>query len=757
LDPWKLIATEPSGGRLYLANGYMSTALSWAGGILFESEASPCYIRGVYNDSGPGTIDRLVSVPSWSQIRYGAPARVRDYRRELDLRRGVLKTSFTLEEDRGTVWIDQTILVSRADRHQAAIQMVIRTDFDGDITMYAGLDALVAEDIETLDAGAGGEAIWLYGLTRKYRIQLALALTFPEERWTWEDSVGQNIVTRALHTAVQAGEEIVLTQLVRVATSLESDDSLALVLEETAGFEGIRTEHERAWDRLWETDVELEGDPEVQQFVRAALFYLWSSVREGDDWSIAPMGLSSNGYNGHIFWDAELWMYPSLLVTQPEMARSCVAYRERTLQPARVRAVSNGCRGAQFPWEGAFTGEEMTPTWAETRDFQLHITADVAIGQWWYFLNTGDLDWLRDHGFPVIRECAEFWVSRVEYDENLDRYEISDVVCADEYAAHVDNNAFTNAAVRLCLLIASRAGALLEEHVPEEWPTIARKIYIPYDEQAGRHLEFDGYDGRITKQADVELLAYPLEYITDGEQIARDLDYYATVIDPHGPAMSFSIYSIVSAQLDRAEDAYAYFKRSYEPNTRPPFQSFSETPTNNEFLFCTGIGGALQALLYGFTGLRLYRGYFALDPLLPERWSRLSLHNLFILGARTDIEIRRVGEGVGEQLLLIVRRKLAEGAISLTVSQVDGRVDVAFQDTRGAHAAPMRLELVDSQGRVLSRTSVAPDDRVTLPDGSPDRDGEGVRERHLQERSLQRRTLRLVPEAGGTALHVRLP
>lgn len=739
LDPWTLISTEPAGGRLYLANGYMSTALPWAGGVLFESESSPCYIRGVYNDSGPGGIDRLVAVPCWNQIRYGAHGHLRDYRRELDLRRALVRTSLMLQEERGSVWIDQTMLVSRADQHQAAIQMVIRTDFDGEITMYTGLDALVAEDIETLDAGAGGEAIWLYGLTRKYRIQLAQALTFPDAgsaaSWRWDDSAQQNAVNRALRTTARAGEEIVLTQLVRVATSLESDDPMALVLTEPGSFDEIQAEHQRVWDRLWETDIEIEGDPDVQQFVHAALFYLWSSVREGDSWSIAPMGLSSNGYNGHIFWDAELWMYPSLLVTQPELARSCVAYRERTIQPARVRAVSNGYRGAQFPWEAGFSGEEMTPLWAETRDFQLHITADVAIAQWWFFLNTGDLEWLREHGFPVIRECAEFWASRVEYAEDLDCYEISDVVCADEYAAHVDNNAFTNAAARLCLLIASRAAQLLGEYVPPEWRTIADTIRIPYDETTGRHLEFDGYDGRVTKQADVELLAYPLEYVTDLEQIARDLDYYATVIDPHGPAMSFSVYSIVSAQLGRADDAYRYLKRSYEPNTRPPFQSFSETPTNNEFLFCTGIGGALQALLFGFTGLRLQRGYFVLSPLLPDHWPALRLRNLFILGTRTDLEIER------ERLL--VRRKLPAGTVEMTVERGDG-VTVALEDSRGEEAAPLRLELVEAGGAILSRSSVAPGHRVTLP--LPIRiDG-----------SAHSWTVRLVPEAGGPAVHVHL-
>lgn len=706
MDPWILTATAPHAGRLYLANGYLSTALTWSGGVLFESERSPCYIRGVYNDTGPGGVDRLASVPSWSQLHYGVAALVIEYRRELDLRDGTCRTCFVLQEERGRVRIEETVFASRADRHQAAVHMKIRPEFGGAIGVQATLDAPHTEGVETLDLGADGDGIFLHGRTLKYGVQIGTALSFAGAGWTGEDSVGQNIVTRTLQTEARAGEEVELTQLVRVATSLEEIDVMALVRRHSHDFGRLLEEHERAWAKLWETDIEIEGDPEVQQFVRAALFYLWSSVREGDDWSIAPMGLSSNGYNGHIFWDAEIWMYPSLLLTQPGMARSCVAYRERTLDAARARAVSNGYRGAQFPWEGAFTGQEMTPEGHETRDFQLHITADVAIGQWWYFLNTCDLEWLRRHGFKVIRECAEFWVSRVEYNAERERYEVSDVVCADEYAAHVDNNAFTNAAVRQALLIAERAAELLGEPVSPEWRAMAQKIFIPYDAEARRHLEYEGYDGRTTKQADVELLTYPLEYVRDPDQIARDLDYYASVIDPNGPAMSFSVYAIVSALLGRARDAYEYLKRSYQPNTRLPFQAFSETPINDEFLFCTGVGGALQVLLYGLTGIRLREGYFVLGPLLPEPWQALRLHNLYLLGARTDLEILpgRV----------LVRRKLPSGV--LTVQFVAGANET--QLVLGGEPGTLTratVEILEEGGGISSTFAGKPGEWLPLP------------------------------------------
>ena len=464
----------------------------------------------------------------------------------------------------------------------------------------------------------------------------------------------------------------------------------------------MRGRHIAAWDTLWQTDIEVDGDPEVQQFAHAALFYLWSTVREDDTWSIAPMGLSGNFYNGHIFWDAELWMYPSLLLTQPALGKSCTSYRERTLGAARERAAQSGCSGAQFPWEGGYTGEEMTPRWAETRDYQLHITADVAIGQWWYYLVTGDRVWLRQHGFPVIRECAEYWISRVEHNREADRYEVSNVVCADEYAEHVNNDAFTNASVQKALQIAVRCAEILDLPARPEWSAVADRMYVPYDAEHQRHVEFDGFDGRVTKQADVELLAFPLEYTTDRGQIERDLDYYGTVIDPHGPAMSFSVYSIVSAQLGRAQDAYEYLRKSFLPNTKQPFWSFSETPTNNEFYFCTGIGGALQSFLFGFSGLRLREDHLVLAPILPPHWRALRLRGIFVQGARTDIEI--------EPSRTIVRRYLSGGVVTAELDQNGAEVAFTWDDG----ASPCQIEVTSASGEVVRVASAERDRRIPL-------------------------------------------
>lgn len=705
MNPWTLVSTSPADGDVYLSNGYMSTSLSAAQLTAHSSAAVSCYIRGIYSDTGPGGIDRLARVPDWNRLRYGRPSSLRSYRRELDLRRGCVRTSMVLEEERGAVTLDHIVFASRADPHRAISRTEIRADFSGEIEFDTSLEACL-EDTDVIGQGASQGVVWLDLRTRKYGIEVATALVTVEPEWSSLDTTGEYGISRRLTARVEAGAQASLTQIAQVATSLEFSVPREFILSSPAPFDELRGDHEAAWERLWATDIEIEGDPQTQQFVRSALYYLWSSVQDGDRWSIPPMGLSSNGYNGHIFWDAELWMYPSLLVTQPDFALSCLNYREHTVEAARARARSGGYHGARFPWEGGFTGEEMTPDWAEPRELQIHITADVALAHWWYFLATGDVSWLREHGFPIMKECAAFWLSRVEYDRERNRYEIRDVQCADEYAVGVNNDAFTNAAARLCLLATARAAELLGQPPDDAWLSVARGMYLAYDARTGRHVEYDGYDGQTTKQADVELLTYPLEYVTDAAQSARDLDYYRGVIDPNGPAMSYSVYSIIAAELGRSDDAYRYLQKSFFPNTRQPFWSFSETPINDQFYFCTGAGGALQALLFGFTGLRWREGHVVLRPILPDHWSALRLRNLFINGARTDIEM------VPGRLALA--RRLEMGGVEAEIMREGESASLRVRVTDGAMVQPhVSIGPLDSTD--WDEVRPGPDGTIALP------------------------------------------
>ena len=393
------------------------------------------------------------------------------------------------------------------------------------------------------------------------------------------------------------------------------------------GIDNLLTRHKQAWAELWNTgDIQIEGDLDAQQRVRFALYNLYSFIRPETRQSIAPMGLSSQGYNGHIFWDSELWMYPSLLVLQPDMAKCCLDYRSDRLQKAKQKATIYGYKGAMYPWESDDTGEEATPTWALTGIFEQHITADVSIAFWNYYALTQDKSWLKKE-WSVLKETADFWVSRVVKNQD-GSFSILNVVGADEYAQHVDDNAFTNASAIESLKNTIKAAMILNEPIDPKWKEVSDKLVIHTEN--GITQNYKGYKGQMIKQADVNLLAYPLHIITEKKQIEKDLDYYAEKIDPKdGPAMASGVLSVLYARLGNREKAYDYFVKSYLPNSRPPFGVFSESANSNNPYFATGAGAMLQAVIYGFGGVeQTDNGLKYNKGLLPKKWKSLKIIGL---------------------------------------------------------------------------------------------------------------------------------
>lgn len=198
---------------------------------------------------------------------------------------------------------------------------------------------------------------------------------------------------------------------------------------------------------------------------------------------------------------------------------------------------------------------------------------------------SGDRNWLRKEGWPLLREVADFWTSRAERNDD-GTYSIRNVVCADEYAEGVDDNAFTNGSAMRALQAASKAAALCGEKAPAIWNTIAASLRIPRFED-GTTREYEDYDGRIIKQADANLLAYPLGLVTNTEEIRRDLAYYEPRIDA-GPAMSYSILALQHARLGDGGKAYELFSRSYQPNRVAPFGVTAEYAGTDQLLLRHG-------------------------------------------------------------------------------------------------------------------------------------------------------------------------
>lgn len=392
------------------------------------------------------------------------------------------------------------------------------------------------------------------------------------------------------------------------------------------GMDKLMNIHQSRWADLWKSDIRVEGDAQSQQDIHNMMYHLYSFVREGSALSVSPMGLSGLGYNGHVFWDADLWMFPGLLLLHPELAESMIEYRFDRLKAAEVNAFEHGYQGAQYPWESSESGGEDTPVWAMSGPFEQSITGCVGLAAWQYYCVTKDKDWLKKKGYPILRETADFWLSRVDSDVSGVCH-IRNVVASDEWAENIDDDAFTNGVAKVNLLCAARAARLLDEKVDPEWGMTAAKIPF-YHFRDGVTKEFLTYKGENIKQADVNLLAYPLKLVRDKSQIQKDLAYYQTRVPVQGtPAMTQAIFSLLYSRLEDGVNGWKYFQDAYIPNLLPPFRVIAETKGGTNPYFSTGAGGVLQAVIMGFGGLNIdyeHGGITQVRSVLPEGWKSLT-------------------------------------------------------------------------------------------------------------------------------------
>jgi trehalose/maltose hydrolase-like predicted phosphorylase len=278
-----------------------------------------------------------------------------------------------------------------------------------------------------------------------------------------------------------------------------------------------------------------------------------------------------------------------------------------------------------WPWESAFTGQEVCPSWAPTGALEQHISGDVSYAVWQYYLMTGDLQWLSAVGWPILQGVAEFWSSRVTLSGADGLYHIEGVIPPDEYAVNVTDSVYTNVVAAMALQFATTAAALLHEPSDPQWSSIAAHMYVPYNSSADWHPEYEGYAlGTKIKQADVVLLGFPLGYPLAKSTRSNDLKYYESVTDDGGPAMTWAMSAVAYLEIGDPDTAALRFARGYA-NAQAPFNVWTETPTGGAINFITGAGGFLQSVIYGYPGLRVHESELALNPQLPPNVSRLAL------------------------------------------------------------------------------------------------------------------------------------
>ena len=453
----------------------------------------------------------------------------------------------------------------------------------------------------------------------------------------------------------------------RSTMALRDQVDAALAEARHTGWDGLLASQRAYLDDFWErADVELEGDPELQQAVRFGLFHTLQAGARGERRAIAAKGLTGPGYDGHTFWDTETFVLPVLTYTVPDAAREALHWRHATLDLARERAALLGLAGAVFPWR-TITGRECSSYWpAGTAAF--HVGADIAYAVSRYQAATEDDAFEREAGLELLVETARLWRALGHYDR-AGRFRIDGVTGPDEYSAIADNNVYTNLMAQHNLRSAAeavgrhpdRAAQLgVDASEPVAWRNAAAAIFIPYDPQLDVHPQaegftehqvwdfaqtrpehyplflhapyFDLYRKQVVKQADLVLALHLRGDAFSDEAKARDFEYYEamTVRDS---SLSACTQAVIAAEVGHLELAYDYFGEAalidlgnLEHNTR-------------DGIHIASLAGAWMVAVAGFGGMRDHRGALSFAPQLPQQLGRLAF-GLTFRGRRLKVEVK---------------------------------------------------------------------------------------------------------------------
>ena len=671
----------------FIGNGHFSLVTTPLG-----VDDAQSYMAWVY-DHGTDDVPRIAVIPAWNSIdvKVGdamlsraelSDATIRSYHQQIHMRDGTVDTSYSWNTPHGTMDVAVQSFVSRSNPNLGAIKITVTPHQSGPIEMsfvlrdWPAPKRMPLEKLEKIDPDPPGSypSVWYPGnmvvkdrsSQSTGRTGRATMISMAEGRQTTVAQVMEarwpadlkNLTTKAQKEENLAGVRVTFEgeskrpytfyKFVGVASSKQDPDPLkqataAIDSLKARSYDAALAEHKRAWHELWNTDIEIEGDDELQKVVRSMMFYLLSSSAKETGFSIPPMGLSSDGYYGHIFWDADTWMFPALLVTHPAIAKSLVMFRHSTLDAAQHKAKSLNYRGAMYPWEADEIGNETTPQFAyQNALFEIHIIGDVALAQWQYYLATGDKEWLKQFGYPVIQQTAEFWVSRVSWNEQKKHYEIQKVVSVNEGLIGIQNDAYTNAVARRNLEIATQASRVLGLQPDDQWKKIADGMLIPYDNGRGIHLEYENAPDS-TLGSVVPLLSYPLEIPMSTETKRNNLSHAVKRIEKNerGAMMGITLLPLHAAELQNREWFDQLFPASYKGYAHGPYYALSETPANRSIHFVTGAGGFLQQVIFGYTGLRITEDGLVkkFEPMLPRSVKKLKLKNFKVRNKTFNYEI----------------------------------------------------------------------------------------------------------------------
>ena len=772
VEPWALCETElnldviaQAGSVFALANGHIGLRGNLDEGEpnglpgtylngFYESRTLPYAEAGYgYPEAGQtvvnvtnGKIIRLLVDDEPFDVRFGE---CRTHERTLDFRAGVLKRQVEWTSPAGqTVQVSSARLVSFAQRAVAAVlyevepvdsaaRLVLQSELVANEPMSDLSDdpragAAVTSPLRSEQFSGRDTKVVLVHSTELSGLRMAAGMDHivdgPAGTETNPAEIGEDLGRVTITADVEPGQRLRVVKFLaygwssqRSTSALRDQVAAALAEARHTGWEGLLACQRAYLDDFWDrADVELDGDAELQQALRFALFHTLQSGARGERRAIAAKGLTGPGYNGHAFWDTETFVLPVLTYTAPDAARDALRWRHATLGLAGERAQQLGLAGAAFPWR-TIAGQECSSYWpAGTAAF--HVNADIADAVGRYQAATGDEAFEREAGLELLVETARLWRSLGHHDSQ-GQFRIDGVTGPDEYSAVADNNVYTNVMAQRNLLLAADAVERHPDRVAElgvdseeaaGWRDAAAAIYIPYDETIGVHPQadaftehqpwdfthtapeqyplflhfpyFDIYRKQVVKQADLVLALHMRGDAFSDEEKARDFAYYEplTVRDS---SLSACTQAVIAAETGHLELAYDYFGEAalidldnLEHNTR-------------DGLHIASLAGAWIVAVAGLGGMRDHGGTLEFAPRLPERINRLTF-GLCFRGRRLRVEVDHRQ----------ARYSLRTGA-TLTVTHHGESVTISGDEpaTRPIPASPQREPPRQPPGRAPAR------------------------------------------------------
>lgn len=628
------------------------------------------------------------------------------YERVLDMKKGFVERKVKWESPTGKILeVKIKRIVSLNRQHLAAISFTMQpVNFTGKIRFVSAIDGNVSnindsEDVrvgsnlkgkvlKTIDKSVEGLKGWIVQKTQKSNFSYACAIDnvlVADSKYEVSNSLEEDGVKVIVDLEAEKGTSYTLNKFISYYTSKDFDENklVALALEEIGkakndGFETIEKEQEEFLNSFWkDADVIIEGDKALQQGIRFNEFHLLQSVGRDGKTNIAAKGLTGEGYEGHYFWDSDIYIMPFFLYTKPEIAKALVMYRYNLLDAARSRAKELGHKGALYPWR-TIDGPECS-AYFPAGTAQYHINADIVYALKRYVEATNDVDFLYDYGCEILFETARFWEDLGAYIPlKGNKFCINCVTGPDEYTALVDNNAYTNYMAKMNLEYAYDIANKMKKEVPQKYQKVASKLnlkdeeivawkkaadnmYLPYSKELDIIPQDDSflYKERITvdeipedqfplllhwhylniyryqicKQPDVLLLMFLQREKFTKDELKKNYDYYEP-ITTHDSSLSPAIFSILANEIGYTDKAYKYFMMT----ARMDLDDYNDNVKDG--IHAASMAGTWSAVVNGFGGMRVYTNELHFEPRLPKEWNLLSF-NVRYKGRKINVKLTK--------------------------------------------------------------------------------------------------------------------